>query len=92
MIYIETLVGVAHTRLFPAAAFRLSECVQPCSCVFCPVVSVNQIFTLYFFHLKPVPPQSFAEKDSDSSPEGDEDADDKVIKAKVSFSVQNTTD
>ncbi|XP_005726937.1 PC4 and SFRS1 interacting protein 1a isoform X1 [Pundamilia nyererei] len=32
---------------------------------------------------KPVPPQSFGEKDSDSSPEGEEDADDKVIKAKV---------
>ncbi|XP_013764700.1 PC4 and SFRS1 interacting protein 1a isoform X2 [Pundamilia nyererei] len=33
---------------------------------------------------KPVPPQSFGEKDSDSSPEGEEDADDKVIKAKDS--------
>lgn len=37
---------------------------------------------------KPVPPQSFGEKDSDSNPEGEEDADDKVIKAKVSFSLQ----
>ncbi|XP_023284015.1 PC4 and SFRS1-interacting protein isoform X1 [Seriola lalandi dorsalis] len=32
---------------------------------------------------KPVPPESFTEKDSDSSPEGEEDADDKGIKSKV---------
>ncbi|XP_008285625.1 PC4 and SFRS1 interacting protein 1a isoform X1 [Stegastes partitus] len=32
---------------------------------------------------KPVPPESFAEKDSDSSPEGEEDADDKGMKSKV---------
>ncbi|XP_071360705.1 PC4 and SFRS1 interacting protein 1a isoform X2 [Trachinotus anak] len=31
---------------------------------------------------KPVPPESFTEKDSDSSPEGEEDADDKGIKSK----------
>uniref|UniRef100_A0A3Q3IAC3 PWWP domain-containing protein n=1 Tax=Monopterus albus TaxID=43700 RepID=A0A3Q3IAC3_MONAL len=32
---------------------------------------------------KPVPPESFTEKDSDSSPEGEEDADDKGMKSKV---------
>ncbi|XP_051801148.1 PC4 and SFRS1 interacting protein 1a isoform X3 [Acanthochromis polyacanthus] len=32
---------------------------------------------------KPVAPESFAEKDSDSSPEGEEDADDKGMKSKV---------
>ncbi|XP_070836616.1 PC4 and SFRS1 interacting protein 1a isoform X3 [Chaetodon trifascialis] len=32
---------------------------------------------------KPVPPESFAEKDLDSSPEGGEDADDKGMKSKV---------
>ncbi|XP_036969879.1 PC4 and SFRS1 interacting protein 1a isoform X1 [Acanthopagrus latus] len=32
---------------------------------------------------KPVPPGSFAEKDSDSNPEGEEEADDKGMKSKV---------
>ncbi|KAG8014721.1 Lens epithelium-derived growth factor, partial [Nibea albiflora] len=32
---------------------------------------------------KPVPPESFTEKDLDSSPEGDEEGDDKGIKSKV---------
>ncbi|KAG7221835.1 hypothetical protein INR49_017011 [Caranx melampygus] len=32
---------------------------------------------------KPVPPDSFTEKDSDSSPEGEEDTDDKGMKSKV---------
>ncbi|XP_029950228.1 PC4 and SFRS1 interacting protein 1a isoform X1 [Salarias fasciatus] len=32
---------------------------------------------------KPVPPEGFIEKDSDSSPEGDEHADDKAMKPKV---------
>ncbi|XP_040892475.1 PC4 and SFRS1 interacting protein 1a isoform X1 [Toxotes jaculatrix] len=32
---------------------------------------------------KPVPPESFTEKDSDSGPDGEEDADDKGIKSKV---------
>nr|XP_043884889.1 PC4 and SFRS1 interacting protein 1a isoform X4 [Solea senegalensis] len=31
---------------------------------------------------KPVPPQTFTEKDSDSSPDGEEEADDKAIKSK----------
>ncbi|XP_030596634.1 PC4 and SFRS1 interacting protein 1a isoform X3 [Archocentrus centrarchus] len=39
---------------------------------------------------KPVPPQSFAEKDSDSSPEGEEDADDKLMKAKDSAHKEST--
>ncbi|XP_029950229.1 PC4 and SFRS1 interacting protein 1a isoform X2 [Salarias fasciatus] len=37
---------------------------------------------------KPVPPEGFIEKDSDSSPEGDEHADDKAMKPKVPGSAQ----
>ncbi|XP_076584946.1 PC4 and SFRS1 interacting protein 1a isoform X2 [Chaetodon auriga] len=39
---------------------------------------------------KPVPPESFAEKDLDSSPEGGEDADDKGMKSKGSAQKEST--
>ncbi|XP_051242462.1 PC4 and SFRS1 interacting protein 1a isoform X2 [Dicentrarchus labrax] len=39
---------------------------------------------------KPVPPESFTEKDSDSSPEGEEEADDKGIKSKGSAQKEST--
>ncbi|XP_023284016.1 PC4 and SFRS1-interacting protein isoform X2 [Seriola lalandi dorsalis] len=39
---------------------------------------------------KPVPPESFTEKDSDSSPEGEEDADDKGIKSKGAAQKEST--
>ncbi|KAM7419382.1 hypothetical protein PAMA_016488 [Pampus argenteus] len=39
---------------------------------------------------KPIPPESFTEKDSDTSPEGEEDADDKDIKSKGSFQKDST--
>uniref|UniRef100_UPI0037E84FF5 PC4 and SFRS1 interacting protein 1a isoform X2 n=1 Tax=Semicossyphus pulcher TaxID=241346 RepID=UPI0037E84FF5 len=39
---------------------------------------------------KPVAPESFTEKDSDSSPEGEEDADDKGIKSKGSAQKEST--
>ncbi|XP_019110838.1 PC4 and SFRS1 interacting protein 1a isoform X2 [Larimichthys crocea] len=39
---------------------------------------------------KPVPPESFTEKDLDSSPEGDEEGDDKGIKSKGSAQKEST--
>ncbi|XP_044046302.1 PC4 and SFRS1 interacting protein 1a isoform X2 [Siniperca chuatsi] len=39
---------------------------------------------------KPVPPESFTEKDLDSSPKGEEEADDKGIKSKVSAQKEST--
>ncbi|XP_022621168.1 PC4 and SFRS1-interacting protein isoform X1 [Seriola dumerili] len=39
---------------------------------------------------KPVPPESFTEKDSDSGPEGEEDADDKGIKSKGAAQKEST--
>lgn len=39
---------------------------------------------------KPVPPESFGEKDSDSSPDGDEETDDKGIKSKSSAQKEST--
>nr|XP_046272563.1 PC4 and SFRS1 interacting protein 1a isoform X3 [Scatophagus argus] len=39
---------------------------------------------------KPVPPESFTEKDSDSSPEAEEEADDKGIKSKGSAQKEST--
>ncbi|XP_053195910.1 PC4 and SFRS1 interacting protein 1a isoform X2 [Scomber japonicus] len=39
---------------------------------------------------KPIAPESFTEKDSDTSPEGEEDADDKEIKSKASLQKEST--
>ncbi|XP_067440964.1 PC4 and SFRS1 interacting protein 1a isoform X2 [Thunnus thynnus] len=39
---------------------------------------------------KPIPPESFTEKDSDTSPEGEEDVDDKEIKSKGSLQKEST--
>ncbi|XP_071768271.2 PC4 and SFRS1 interacting protein 1a isoform X2 [Centroberyx gerrardi] len=39
---------------------------------------------------KPIPPESFTEKDSDSSPEGEEDVDEKRIKSKDSAQKEST--
>lgn len=47
---------------------------------------MNQILFLFFLNLKPVPPPSFLEKDLESGLEGEEDAADKGVKPKVSFS------
>lgn len=46
-------------------------------------VSLNES-DAFFLYFKPVPPASLTEKDSDSSPEGEEEADKKGVKSKVS--------
>lgn len=46
---------------------------------------INSFSVFIIIYLKPVPPEIFSEKDSDNTPDIEDDADDKGVKSKVRF-------
>lgn len=53
------------------------------SSITAPFLAVKSTYSLVYSFTKPIPPDSMNEKDSDTGPEGEEDADDKELTTKV---------